>query len=227
MQMYEMTRNPMQIFREDSPTFRRMDIAYGKGSARLWVFDVLQATLGFLGVTNDRFTKEQIIDLAGTIVASPLFGTLKMGEFLLFLSRFKSGSYGRFYGGDSYALVITEALHTFWSERSEYYAQIEREEAEKKIAEERKQPKMTFKEWKAIKEANGEKVNIGMSVVEERGKELHVLNPIESLVESAQNLVTNKYGLQMKSLLEMRKAFREQNGMTPEEVIEKHNNNEL
>ena len=165
--MNDMVGNPKQMLTDDSPTLRRMDIAYGKGSARLWLFDVLQATLGFLGVTNDRFSKEQIIDLAGTIVANPLFGSLKMGEFLLFLSRFKSGSYGRFYGGDSYALVITEALHKFWEERSSWYDQIERDEVAKKIEQERQQPKITFEEWKRMKEANGEKVeNLTSDIIE-------------------------------------------------------------
>lgn len=165
MNMNCMTENPMMVFCEDSPTLRRIDIAYGRNSARLWLFDVLQATFGFLGVTDDKFTKEQILDLAGTIVSSPIFGTLKIGEVLFFLARFKGGAYGRFYGGDSYALVITEAMHKFLEERADYYARVEREELERKIAEEKKQPKMTFEEWKRMKEANGEKVNLTSDII--------------------------------------------------------------
>ena len=149
--MNDIAINPMNVFREDSPTLRRMDIAYGNGSARLWLFDVLQATFGFLGVMKDRFSKEQILDLAGTILANPIFGTLKMGEFLLFLSWFKAGKYGRFYGGDSYALVITESLHKFWEERSSYYAQIERENAARKREEESKNT-ITYEEY--LKQTN-------------------------------------------------------------------------
>lgn len=165
MNMSRMTEEPMAVFREDSPTLRRIDVAYGRNSARLWLFDVLQATFVFLGVTEDRFSKEQILDLAGTIVSSPVFGALKIGEVLFFLARFKGGAYGRFYGDDSYALVVTEALHRFLEERAEYCARVEREKLDRKIAEEDKQPHVTFEEWKRMKEAKGEKINLTSDII--------------------------------------------------------------
>ena len=165
LRMNDLAQNPIKVFREDSPSLRRIDIVYGRGSARLWLFDVLQATFGFLGVMNDRFSKEQIIDLAGTIVASPKFGSLKIGEFVLFLSRFKSGAYGRFYGSDSYALVVMGALHKFWDERTEFYQKID-EEDRKREEQESKRNAVTFKEWKAMKESKGEKVNLTDDEVE-------------------------------------------------------------
>ena len=110
----------------------------------------------FLGVTDDKFSKEQIYNLACTVAAN--YKTLKVAEILLFVSRFEAGKYGRFYGDTSYALTVTEAMNTFMTEREHYYADIERERAEKRI-EESKKGAITFEEYKRMKAAKGEKVS--------------------------------------------------------------------
>lgn len=110
----------------------------------------------FLGVNTERFGKEQIYNLACNIYAN--YKTLKVVEFLLFVTRFEGGRYGRFYGGDSYSLVVTEALNKFMVEREHYYADIERMRAEKAI-EERKKDAITFEEYKRMKDAHGESVS--------------------------------------------------------------------
>ena len=110
----------------------------------------------FLGVTNDKFSKEQVYNLACNIYAN--YKTLKVVEFLLFVTRFEGGKYGRFYGGDSYALVVTEAINKFMVEREHYYADVERIRAEKKI-EESKKDTITFEEFKRMKEQSGEQVS--------------------------------------------------------------------
>jgi hypothetical protein len=74
------------------------------------------------------------------------------------VTRFEAGKYGRFYGDTSYALVVGDALNQFMVEREHYYADIERQRAEKKI-EESKKGTITFDEYKRIKEAKGEKVS--------------------------------------------------------------------
>jgi hypothetical protein len=79
-------------------------------------------------------------------------------EILLFVSRFETGMYGRFYGDTSYALAVGEALKQFMVEREHYYADIERERAKKKI-EESKKCTVTFEEYKRMKEAKGEDVS--------------------------------------------------------------------
>jgi hypothetical protein len=79
-------------------------------------------------------------------------------EFLLFVTRFEGGKYGRFYGGDSYALVVTEALNKFLVEREHYYADIERIRNEKKEQESKKKA-ISFDEYKRMKESGGEKVS--------------------------------------------------------------------
>lgn len=110
----------------------------------------------FLGVTNEKFSKEQIYNLACNIYAN--YKTLKVVEFLLFVSRFEAGKYGRFYGDTSYALTVGEALSQFMVEREHYYADIERERAEKKIAESKKDV-ITFEEYKRMKKEKGEEIS--------------------------------------------------------------------
>lgn len=149
-------QDAMACFRRDSPTFVRIDITYGRGSSANWIYNILQGMFIFLGVTNDRLSKEQVYNLACNIYAN--YKTLKVVEFLLFVTRFEGGKYGRFYGGDSYALVVTEALNKFLVEREHYYADIERMRNDKRI-EESKKDTITFEEYKRRKEANGESVS--------------------------------------------------------------------
>ena len=143
-------------FRRESPTFVRIDITYGKGSSANWIYNILQGMFLFLGVNTDRFGKEQIYNLACNIYAN--YKTLKVVEFLLFVTRFEGGKYGKFYGDASYALTVTDALNRFMFEREHYYEDIERERAERKIAESKKGV-ITFEEYRRMKEAKGESVS--------------------------------------------------------------------
>lgn len=147
---------PMDCFRRDSPSLVRIDITYGRGSAANWLFGILQGMFVFLGVTNEKFSKEQIYNLAQNIASN--HKTLKVAEILLFVSRFETGWYGRFYGDTSYALVVGEALNQFLVEREHYYADIERMRADKKM-EESKHGAVSFEEYKRMKEANGESIS--------------------------------------------------------------------
>ena len=110
----------------------------------------------FLGVTNDKFSKEQTYNLACNIYTN--YKTLKVVEFLLFVSRFEAGKYGKFYGDTSYALTVGDALNQFMVEREHYYADIERQRAEKKIAESKKDV-ITFEEYERIKKGKGEEIS--------------------------------------------------------------------
>jgi hypothetical protein len=153
-------------FRRESPTFVRIDLTYGKGSSANWIYNIIQGMFVFLGVTNDKFSKEQIYNLACNIYAN--YKTLKVVEFLLFVSRFEAGKYGKFYGDTSYALTVGDALSQFMVEREHYYADIERLRAEKKI-EESKKGTVTFEEYKRMKEAKGESVSDTLKEMYENG----------------------------------------------------------
>lgn len=154
--MNDIVKNPIDCFRRDSPSLVRIDITYGDEASATWLYDVLQGMFLFLGVNNDKFKREQVYDLARTITSQ--YKTLKVAEILLFVSRFKAGKYGRFYGGDSYALVVTEAINQFMVERGNYYDEIERERTESKIEESKKRA-ISFEEYKRMKEAKGERVS--------------------------------------------------------------------
>jgi len=153
-------QDAMACFRRDSPTFVRLDITYGRGSSANWIYNILQGMFIFLGVTNDKFSKEQVYNLACNIYAN--YKTLKVVEFLLFVTRFEGGKYGKFYGDASYALTVTNALNVFMAEREHYYADIERMRAEKKIAEGKKGA-MSFEEYRREKERNGEHISETLS----------------------------------------------------------------
>lgn len=118
----------------------------------------------FLGVTDDKFSKEQIYNLARNIYAN--YKTLKIVEFMLFVTRFEGGKYGRFYGDTSYALVVGDALNQFMVEREHYYADIERERAEEKI-EESKKGAISFEEYKRMKKEKGEDVSDALKQLNE------------------------------------------------------------
>ena len=160
--MNAITAAPSICFRADSPSLTRIDVTYGKGSAATWLYEALQATFLFLGVDNTKFRKEQVFDLAQTITNN--YGMLKAAEIMLFLSRFKAGMYGRFYGGDSYALVVTTALQQFIEERAVFYDKIEREETNRRLLEDKKDA-ITFEEYKRRKEARGEKVSDALEAI--------------------------------------------------------------
>jgi hypothetical protein len=149
-------QDAVACFRREIPTFVRIDLTYGKGSSANWMYNILQGMFVFLGVTNDKFSKEQIYNLACNIYTN--YKTLKIVEFMLFVSRFEAGKYGRFYGDTSYALVVGDALKQFMVEREHYYADIERERAEKKIAESKKDA-ISFEEYKRMKAEKGESVS--------------------------------------------------------------------
>ena len=154
--MNTITANPIECFRRESPSLVRVDVVYGRGASSIWLYEVLQATLLFLGVDNEKFRKEQVLDLASTIANQ--YKTLKMAEIILFLSRFKAGKYGRFYGGDSYALVITESLNKFMQEREDFYAEVERQKQQQKMQDMGKDT-ITYEEYKKIKEKEGGQVS--------------------------------------------------------------------
>jgi len=153
-------QDTVACFRRESPTLVRIDLTYGKGSSANWLYNILQGMFVFLGVTNDKFSKEQIYNLACNIYAN--YKTLKVVEIMLFVSRFESGKYGKFYGDASYALTVGDALNQFMVEREHYYADIERQRAEKK-REEGKHNTISFEEYKRRKEANGESVSETLS----------------------------------------------------------------
>lgn len=128
---------PLRACGGSAPSLVRLDTTYGNGSSEAWLYDILQATFAMLGVTSEKLSQLQILDISRSI--SSQYRNMKVTEFLLFLSNFKAGKYGRFYGGDSYVLVIMKALDKFYNEeRVKYIEELERQERTRKFKESQK-----------------------------------------------------------------------------------------
>ena len=209
---------------DDSPTLTELNATYGKSSASMFLVPQLFNISEFCGA-KDKFTEGQIMETAQLIAVS--YPWLKVKEVMTFCKQFKLGRYGQFYGSVD-PMVITRALKEFLSYRADIYAEYEEFKAQRRIEQQKKEPTMSFEEWQQEKIAKGEAVHLSATAgVDRKGNAVRSVKPLDTLVDMAQSLIENRNGLSMKSLLEMRKMFREQNGMTPEEVIEKLNNNEL
>ena len=204
----------------DSPTLTDINICYGNNMSVMFLLPQLLNLSEFCGA-KEKFSNRQIEETAHLIAAS--YPWLKVKEIMTFFKQFKIGQYGRFYGTVD-PMVIMSALKEFLVYRNDVYAEYEERIAS---SEDITKGTVSFEEWKATKEANGEKVHI--SAYEEKGKTIvrEVKSPIENALDTAKSLVTNKHGLTMKTLLDMRKLFLEQNGMTPEDFIYKIENKEL
>lgn len=169
----------------DTPTLVRIDVTYGSGAASQWLYRLLQPTFMFLGVNSDRFPKEMVYDLACTIAGNPIYNKLTLAEVMLFISRFKGGMYGRFYGDTSYALAVTEGLYRFMEERGDIYAQMNRDKEKEQEADYKKKA-VSFKEWKARQEAAGEEVHIAeVETMDRNGRNVRAIRPVETLKEQA------------------------------------------
>lgn len=208
---------------DDSPTLTELNNTYGKNTAAMFLVPQLFNISEFCGA-KDKFSDEQINETAQLIAAT--YPWIKVKEFMTFCKQFKLGRYGQFYGSVD-PMVITRAFREFLIFRADTYADYEQYKAQKRIEEEKQQPKMSYEEWKAEKEAKGEKVHISLVSAEDRKGTQKTIRPLEDFVDMAERLVTNRDNYSMSDLLAVRKMFREKYGMTPEEVIEKNNNKEL
>ena len=141
-------RHPDSCYFGDYPTLAELNNAYGRTMASQWLVAQLTNLSEFSGARD--VTAHQLEDLS-RIVAQE-YHWLKITELLLFFYKFKTGSYGRFYGAVD-PLVITTALREFIGDRNTAYARHEQEERERLEEEERKaHPPVSREEWLRMKE---------------------------------------------------------------------------
>ncbi len=202
------------------PSFVRLDRTFGKGSARRWLFEHLKSLFLVFSIASDKMDNIQIVELADTITAR--FPWLKLTEFMLFECYFKSGKYGRFYGENSYFLVITEALTKFLQERNQLYAMLEREEAEAKAAHD--VPGITWEEHCRSKGVVGEPPPpghlSGKRLLEDKRNKEQML--IQQTIESAKGVIAMKDKLSKDNYGAMRYGFRKRYGSYPEKYLATH-----
>ena len=132
---------------EDFPTLAELNAAFGRNTSAAWLAVQLADLSIYTGAKN--LSKRQQDQLAEIITTE--FYWLKVSELLLFFHRFKTGSYGTFFGAVD-PMVVTRALREFILERNDIIAEVEaREKAEREREERRLNPPITREEWERIK----------------------------------------------------------------------------
>lgn len=144
--------NPERSYFGNVPTLARLNIAYGDGTAKMWLLPQLSNLEEYCGC-KDKMTNTMKFDLAGIIVAE--WGYLKVSELLLFFHKFKAGCYGRFYGNVD-PMVITCALREFVSDRREAYHRHDAE-LERQRREEQSKKAVTRQEYERLKRSSNGK----------------------------------------------------------------------
>ena len=171
-------------------------------------------------IDSSKMDDLQIVELVNTITARCPWLTLT--EFMLFECYFKAGKYGRFYGENSYFLVITEGLSKFLQERNQLYAIIEREEAEAKAAHD--VPGITWEEHCRSKGVVGEPPPpghlSGKRLLEDKRNKEQML--IQQTIESAKGVIAMKDKLSKDNYGAMRYGFRKRYGSYPEKYLATH-----
>ncbi len=126
--------NAANCFFGDYPTLGAVKRAYGSNTATAWLVPQLYNLSEYCGC-RDKLQGKPLEECAGVIASE--FHFLKVSEVMLFLYRFKSGRYGRFYGSVD-PLVITTSLREFMKERLQAYSRREQEMRERENEASRK-----------------------------------------------------------------------------------------
>ena len=112
------------------PTLSQLNKIFGDDAAITWLMPQLYNLSEYCGV-RDKLQGRPLQECARVIATT--YSWLKVSEVMLFLHRFKSGRYGRFYGSVD-PLIITTSLRTFLDERTEAYTKREQQEREQREA---------------------------------------------------------------------------------------------
>ena len=127
-----------------APALAQLNRAYNPTSARNWVAIQLSDINEFCSCQR-KMTTDQIRQCAAMVATE--FFYLKVTELMLFCWRFKSGTYGRFYGSVD-PMVILEALRRFARERDQAYAARDRQKARPQADDNA----ISYEEWLRIRD---------------------------------------------------------------------------
>lgn len=117
-------RNEERAITGTAPTMKVIDIAYGEGSAAVWLLPQIHDLSSYCGVRD--LEAKAAAQMAGIIASE--YSYLKATEVMLFFHRFKAGMYGQFYGRVD-PLIIMEALRNgFMPQRASVIEKLAREE---------------------------------------------------------------------------------------------------
>ena len=143
-------KHPDRAFFGEAPTLTTVNLAYGRQTSVLWLVPQLIDLSEYCGC-REKLKDHMLEDLAKII--SIEYHYFKTSELLLFFYWFKAGRYGHFYGSVD-PMVITTALRDFVIDRRTAYAKHQQEEERKQREAWEKEERMTYEEYKQLKERN-------------------------------------------------------------------------
>lgn len=130
------------------PTLAELDAKAGGRLSAAWLMAQLHDLSEYCGC-RDKLEGHALRQCASIIATD--FDYLKVTEVLLFLHRFKSGRYGRFYGSID-PMVITTALREFLNER--LYVLRQRQQRQDEIERQRRRSEcVTWEQYRSMTEA--------------------------------------------------------------------------
>ncbi|MBR1449797.1 MAG: hypothetical protein IJ588_13790 [Prevotella sp.] len=137
-----------------APTLCDVTNYFSRDATLMWLRFHVAETFAFLGI-YDTASKGQILQTAELILDHEVFSQLNLHEFLLFLSRFKRGDYGKIYqSARPNPQEFLQCLRPFWNELAEQrilaHQQEEERERKRREAEDRDLC-MSYEEYQEIK----------------------------------------------------------------------------
>jgi hypothetical protein len=129
-----------------APTFRDVTTYFSRDATLMWLrFHVAEA-FAFIGI-YDTASKGQIMQTAELILDHEIFGQLNLDEFLLFLSRFKRGDYGKIYqSAHPNPQEFIMCLKPFWNELIDQRIRAYKLEEQQRLQESSQLPPLTPEE---------------------------------------------------------------------------------
>lgn len=133
-----------------SPTFIDVTNFFSRDAALLWLRFHIAETFAFIGI-YDTASIWQVRQTAELILDHEIFGKLNLEEFLVFLSRFKRGDYGKIYqSARPNPQEFLMCLRPFWHELVAHRIRLA-EAKEKQRLQYDKADCLTREEWEEIK----------------------------------------------------------------------------
>lgn len=133
-----------------APTFRDVTAYFSRDATLMWLRFHVAETFAFLGI-YDTASKGQIMQTAELILDHEIFGQLNLDEFLMFLSRFKRGDYGKIYqSARPNPQEFLMCLTPFWNELIDHRIRVQKQEEQRRLEESRHLPPPTPEEQERI-----------------------------------------------------------------------------
>lgn len=140
-----------------APTFHDVSNFFSEQATLFWLRFHIAETFAFLGIW-DKASVYQIRETAELIIHHTIFGQLTLDEFLCFLKRFKSGSYGKIYqSARPNPQEFLMCLEPFWNELCKERGRVAERERQEQISQAVHSPdNITYQEWLELKRQRGE-----------------------------------------------------------------------